>query len=143
MQVSFSIRLPVDAHSVPLVRGLCRQALEHLHVSTPVIHDITLALTEACANVIQHTATDEEYAVHVDIDGDHCEISVVDAGDGFDVDQATATAPESILEGDRGLFLVRTLVDTLHFHHEADGRHRVVLSKRLTTEPPLPLVTPT
>ena len=30
MNIEFSVRLPTDAQSVPLMRGLLRQALEHL-----------------------------------------------------------------------------------------------------------------
>ena len=53
MNIAFSVRLPVDAQSVPLVRGLLRQALEHLGGAASGIDDILLALTEACANVVQ------------------------------------------------------------------------------------------
>ena len=44
----------MDAQSVPLVRGLLRQALEHLGVAASGVDDILLALTEACANVVHH-----------------------------------------------------------------------------------------
>ena len=43
-----------------------------------------LALTEACANVVQHAGDAEEYQVDVAIDDLVCRISVVDDGDGFD-----------------------------------------------------------
>ena len=32
MKIEFTVRLPVDSHSVPFVRGLCRKALDHLKV---------------------------------------------------------------------------------------------------------------
>ena len=54
MNIAFSVRLPVDAQSVPLVRGLLRQALQHLGVVSDGIDDVLLALTEACANVVRH-----------------------------------------------------------------------------------------
>ena len=54
MNVDFSVRLPTDAESVPLVRGLLRQALQYLGVVPDRIEEIVLALTEACANVVQH-----------------------------------------------------------------------------------------
>ncbi len=34
---------------MPFIRGLYRQALEHLHVEGTVIDEIALAFTEACA----------------------------------------------------------------------------------------------
>ena len=54
MNIAFSVQLPVDAKSVPLVRGLLRQALEHIGVVENGIDELVLALTEACANVVQH-----------------------------------------------------------------------------------------
>ena len=68
------------------MRGLLRQALQYLGVVEDGIEEIVLALTEACANVVQHAGEHEEYQVDVAIDDDVCRISVVDDGDGFDVD---------------------------------------------------------
>ena len=138
MNVHFSVRLPTDAQSVPLVRGLLRQALQYLGVVEENIQEIVLALTEACANVVQHAADQEEYEVDVAIDDSLCRITVVDDGDGFDV--ATASAAPPTLEGGRGLVLMRALVDRLDFVQDADGRHRVTLEKRLVTSPRLRLL---
>ena len=138
MNVHFSVRLPTDAQSVPLVRGLLRQALQYLGVVEEGIQEIVLALTEACANVVQHAADQDEYEVDVAIDDVLCRITVVDDGDGFDVTTASAAPPT--IEGGRGLVLMRALVDRLDFVQDADGRHRVTLEKRLVTSPRLRLL---
>jgi len=138
VNVHFSVRLPTDAQSVPLVRGLLRQALQYLGVVEEGIQEIVLALTEACANVVQHAADQEEYEVDVAIDDARCRITVVDDGDGFDVTTASAAPPT--IEGGRGLVLMRALVDRLDFVQDADGRHRVTLEKRLVTSPRLRLL---
>ncbi len=139
MDISFSVRLPRDARSLPLMRGLLRQALEHLDVATPAIEEIVLALTEACANVVQHAGEHEEYQVDVAITDDTCRISVLDEGHGFDFD--SALAPEgSPLEAGRGLVLMKALVDDLKFVRAEDGRHRVELVKKLRTGPQLRLL---
>lgn len=139
MDISFSVRLPRDARSLPLMRGLMRQALEHLAVSTQTIEEIVLALTEACANVVQHAGQHEEYQVDVAITDDVCRVSVLDDGQGFDFEQASA-APGSPLENGRGLMLMQALVDDLEFVRSEDGRHRVELEKRLRAEPKLRLL---
>ena len=139
MDISFSVRLPRDARSLPLMRGLLRQALEHLSVATPAIEEIVLALTEACANVVQHAGEHDEYQVDVAITDDTCRISVLDEGHGFDFDSAVAPAG-SPLEAGRGLVLMKALVDDLQFVRAEDGRHRVELTKRLRTEPKLRLL---
>src|SRR4028118_591976 len=84
MDIAFTVHLPVDTGSVPFIRGLCRQALEHLDVERTVVDEISLALTEACANVVQHAGEHVLYEVAVSIDDRLCRISVVDDGEGFD-----------------------------------------------------------
>ena len=142
MDIAFTVHLPVDTGSVPFIRGLCRQALEHLRIEGTVIDEIALALTEACANVVQHAGEQGLYEVAVAIDDRLCRISVVDGGEGFD--PAALPAPDGLspLDEGRGLLLMQALVDSLDFRHEADGRHRVTLEKRLTPHRPLRLVDP-
>ena len=140
MNIDFSVRLPVDAQSLPLIRGLVRQTLQHLGVVAGGIDEVLLALSEACANVIQHAGELEEYQVDVSIDDDVCRISVLDDGGGFDVEAVSAEPPRSPLDGGRGLILMRALVDRLAFVQSEDGRHRVTLEKRLVTSPRLRLL---
>ncbi|MGY1697740.1 MULTISPECIES: ATP-binding protein [unclassified Geodermatophilus] len=139
MDISFTVRLPVDVDSVPFVRGLCRQALDHLHVDRPVVEETTLALTEACANVVQHAGAHAEYEVSVAIDTSLCRITVVDDGSGFDRAEAESRAG---LDGDggAGVRLMQALVDSLDFRRDAEGRHRVSLEKRLSSRPSLRLL---
>ncbi len=142
MDIAFTVRLPVDSNSVPFVRGLCRQAFEHLRVERAVVDEVTLALTEACANVVRHAADHADYEVQVAIDGTTCRISVFDDGGGFDPDALPQDRGDSPTDGGRGLLLMQALVDRLDFRHDPDGRHRVTLEKRLPSAPPLRLVDP-
>ena len=142
MDIAFTVHLPVDTGSVPFIRGLCRQALEHLDVERTVIDEISLALTEACANVVQHAGEHALYEVAVSIDDRQCRISVVDDGEGFDAAMLPQGDERTPLEDGRGLLLMQALVDRLDFRHESDGRHRVTLEKRLSPHPPLRLVDP-
>jgi anti-sigma regulatory factor (Ser/Thr protein kinase) len=131
VQIGFSVRLPVDAHSVPFIRGLCRQALEHLQVDQLSVHEIVLALSEACANVVQHAGPHDDYEVEIDIRDDVCRISVIDSGQGFDPAQVAGSGPRSVLDDGSGLLLMRSLVDDLDFRLDPDGRHRVTFEKHL------------
>jgi serine/threonine-protein kinase RsbW len=141
MDIAFTVTLPVDTDSVPFVRGLTRQALEHLGIGRPVIDEVTLALTEACANVVQHSGDHARYEVAVSIDDRQCRITVWDDGEGLDLKAAPAIAPgRARIEGGTGLLLMQALVDRLDFRHDTDGRHRVTLEKQLTSRPPLRLL---
>jgi anti-sigma regulatory factor (Ser/Thr protein kinase) len=139
MKIEFTVRLPVDSHSVPFARGLCRKALEHLQVGKDTVDEIVLALTEACANVVQHGGQRSDYEVAVRIDDDTCRISVWDEGGGFEVpDLSRPVDPHT--DGGAGLVLMQALVDELAFERDPDGRHRVTLEKRLTSRPALRLI---
>src|SRR3712207_8773634 len=67
VDIAFTVHLPVDTGSVPFIRGLCRQALVHLHVQDAVIDEIALALTEACANVVQDRKSTRLNSSHANI----------------------------------------------------------------------------
>jgi serine/threonine-protein kinase RsbW len=134
---SFSVRLPADADSVTFVRTVCRAALTHRRVEPAVIEDISLALTEACANVVQHAETADAFEVEVELGPQECRIVVRDEGVGFDLTAVQSSPPGSVLEGGRGIFLMRTLMDDLHFGPAPDGGHELVLRRRLVTSPPL------
>src|ERR687893_325055 len=103
--IAFTVHLPVDTDSVPFIRGLCRQALEHLRVETAVIDEIALALTEACANVVRHAGDHALYEVAVAIEDRVCRISVVDDGEGFDPAELSGRDGSSSLDEGRGLLL--------------------------------------
>ena len=139
MQIGLTVLLPVDAGSVPFIRGLCRQALEHLRIDRDIIDEITLALNEACANVVQHAGPHDDYEVRVDIDDERCRIQVTDQGEGFDPSLLVEQGPEGLLDGGSGLRLMRALVDTLQFEQDHEGRHRVTFIKRLAAAPARPL----
>ena len=139
MKIEFTVRLPVDSHSVPFARGLCRKALEHLKVGKDTVDEIVLALTEACANVVQHSGEGGDYEVAVRIDDDTCRISVWDEGGGFPLPDLSQPVDPTSDRG-AGLVLMRALVDELAFERDRDGRHRVTLEKRLTGRPALRVV---
>ncbi len=142
MDISFTVTLPVDTDSVPFVRGLCRSALQHLGIQGAVVDEITLALTEACANVVQHSGGHARYEVGVAIDDRRCRITVWDDGAGVDPEAAPTTlAGRDRADGGTGLLLMQALVDRLDFRHDPDGRHRVTLEKQLSGgRPPLRLL---
>jgi serine/threonine-protein kinase RsbW len=85
MHILFTLRLPSDARSVPVARGLCRDAMTRVGVHRSCIDDVALAVTEACANVTVHASGNgRSYEVQVEIDETWCHIRVVDTGPGPD-----------------------------------------------------------
>ena len=133
MDIRFSLCLPRDEVSVPVVRHLCGDALTSLGVAQGCVSDIELALTEACTNVLKHAAgTHEDYEVAVEVDESKCAIRVVDTGRGFDTEAWPDDRDGFPLEGGRGIELMRALVDDLHFVSRPHEGTAVYLEKSLT-----------
>ena len=96
-----------------------------------VIDDVTLALTEACANVVRHSGVDDEYEVRLSLEGTCCEISVVDTGRGFDSSSLTVAMAGSSEEQGRGLGLMKALVDDVRFESRPEAGTVVHLVKEI------------
>lgn len=136
MEIHFSLCLPRDEESVPVVRHICRDALGELGVARDCVGDVELAVTEACTNVLKHAAgTGDEYEVTVAIVEDDCVIRVIDSGTGFDHEAVVRdAAAEDGAESGRGVFLMAALVDNLKFTSKAEVGTVVHLEKKLQLE---------
>ena len=135
MEIVFSLCLPRDEASVPVVRRMSGGAMQRLGIEDDCAHDIELALTEACTNVLKHASNaDEQYDVTVEINEARCEIRVVDSGDGFD-HSSSDTGPDPQSEGGRGILLMRALVDRVDFASEPESGTIVHLVKTLAFRP--------
>ena len=135
MEIRYSLRLPRDVVTVPLVRTICRDAMNRLGVTLDCQGDVALALTEACANVVQHAGGDElEYEVQIEFAGGICHIRVLDKGQGIDLRDSGRT--ETILDQDsgRGIVLMRLMVDRIAFESRPEDGTIVHLQKRLELE---------
>jgi hypothetical protein len=73
-KVTLSLQLPRDRLSVPVTRHLVSAALQEVGVITEDIDDVELALTEACANVIDHSGPGDIYEVAVTVAPFACHI---------------------------------------------------------------------
>ncbi|MDQ1709552.1 MAG: serine/threonine-protein kinase RsbW [Frankiaceae bacterium] len=130
MHITLSLVLPRDESSIPVVRHICAKALDEICATGDTISDIEIALTEACANVVEHSGPGDDYGVDVTIDDSTCVIRVVDNGHGI---AAPDDEPPVDLtsEGGRGVRLMRALVDTVHFESKPQEGTVVSLEKRL------------
>jgi serine/threonine-protein kinase RsbW len=79
VEIKLVLSLPREAVSVPVSRQVLDGCLETLGVTPDTRADIALALSEACANVVQHAGSGEEYEVQVSARDRRCVIEVVNA----------------------------------------------------------------
>ena len=77
VEIKMVLYLPRDAASVPVSRQVLDGCLQTLGVTPDTRTDIALALSEACANVIQHAGPADEYEVLAMASNGRCVIEVV------------------------------------------------------------------
>jgi serine/threonine-protein kinase RsbW len=132
VNIVFSLNLPRDQASVPVVRTISRTALLGLGVGEDCVSDIEVALSEACTNVLKHVeGTDEAYEVKVEVNEKICEIKVIDTGAGFDHASKGTEHADPSAEGGRGIFLMRAMVDNIEFTSAPELGTVVRLTKNL------------
>lgn len=140
MEINFTLALPQDALSVPVVRRVLRTTMNSLGVLPDCVSDIEVALTEACTNVLNHAGDKDAYRVVARVVEDQCIIDVIDTGSGFDAVSRGLSDAESGAEDGRGIQLIRSLVDSVRFTQGHDDNGTVVhFEKRLGTTPDSPL----
>ena len=136
MSIWWSLHLRREAASVPLARRLLLGAMETAGVDPDISYDLSVALSEACANAVEHGGDavagrrSAAYRVTAYLDGEKCRIEVADSGPGFPVRRARRTAarrpgPAACAEHGRGLGLIEQLADHVHFRNRP-GRGAVV-----------------
>jgi serine/threonine-protein kinase RsbW len=115
MKLSLVLSLPRDAETVRLTRRVLDASLAALNVADEVRGDIILALGEACANVIEHADSSDEYEVRVQLTNTLCTVEVVDTGRGFDFTSLNQARTDQVTtaEHGRGLLIIDALAENL------------------------------
>jgi serine/threonine-protein kinase RsbW len=135
--MKFSLDLPRETLSIPVIRRILGDTLRELGVSEGCIADILVAISEACTNVVQHADSTSRYEVTVAIEDGQCVLKVVDRGQGFDDKSTKNVHPDS--ESGRGIKIMRALVDDVSFDSRPESGTVVYLQKRLSWRDESPL----
>lgn len=106
-QEPVSLRVPSSSEYVLLTRLVVSSVGEAADFAPEDIYDLKLAVTEAVTNVIRHAAVDSMRVDYRSLPG-VVEVTVTDAGGGFDVAELNREPDEA---GGFGLAVIRNLVD--------------------------------
>ena len=113
MSMWWSLHLRREAASVPLARRFLLGTMETAGVDPDISYDLSVALSEACANAVEHGGAQGEagtgltstggrqsgaacgqYRVTAYLDGEKCRIEVADSGPGFPARRTLRTAAQ-------------------------------------------------
>lgn len=112
-----SLRVPSQPEYALIARLVVSQVGQLAGFNSDDVYDLKLAVTEAATNVIRHAAV-EAFDIEYRARPGSVEITVTDAGGGFDVEELTG---DSGGEGGFGLAVVRSLVDEVIIDSTAEG----------------------
>lgn len=126
--------LPRDAASVPVSRQVLDGCLATLGVTSDTRTDIALALTEACANVIQHAGDGDQYEVKASTRDGCCVIEVVNTGNGTPIPPPSGPVSPTAEHG-RGLKIIDAVVDNVRLTGNGREGTTVHFEKILDWEP--------
>jgi serine/threonine-protein kinase RsbW len=131
MEISLSLNLPRDELSVPVARRIVDTSMRSVGVADGCVDDVTLALTEACTNVLKHSGPGDEYEVVVRMRDDTCAIEVRDVGRGFDFESLSSDEAGQEEERGRGVQIMKLLVDRVRFQSKPEAGSVVHMEKSL------------
>jgi serine/threonine-protein kinase RsbW len=131
MEISLVLNLPRDELSVPVARRIVDTSMRTVGVNDGCVDDVTLALTEACTNVLKHSGPGDVYEVRVALCDSVCSIEVADVGHGFDFATLDTDDASTEAERGRGIALMKMLVDRVRFQSKPQAGSVVHLEKQL------------
>jgi serine/threonine-protein kinase RsbW len=138
MRVQIALSLPTEEISVPLTRHVVSTALLTAGVRPACVHDVEVALSEACTNAVKHADDGVSYEVGINISDEQVTIDVIDSGSGFGKHQVSREEQHHEAEEGRGFALMHALSDLAVFDSLDTDGGSVHLTKRLQWLPGSP-----
>lgn len=136
-RVAIEVWIPSDVGYIERVVEMVRRQVAEMSFDVrQVMLNVPVALTEALSNaILRGNREDPAKRVHVraSVDARQLVMEVRDEGRGFDIDQCTRdpTRPENVEREDgRGLFLMRSLMDSVERYDEQGNVVRLTLNRR-------------
>lgn len=134
MHVEMTLNSKVELTN--LVHAVSDEFCRLAGIDEDAMMNLGLALREATVNAMKHGNKLSEHAlvrIIFHLNATRLLVTVKDQGEGFDFDEdVDPRLPENLDKtSGRGLFLMRTFVDSLQFHHEPGEGMAVSLIKKL------------
>jgi serine/threonine-protein kinase RsbW len=140
VEINMAVCLPRDAETVPLVRSAIAQTLRVFGADEDCVYEVSLAVSEACTNVVTHASGDDEYEVVIHVNESRCSIDVKDTGAGFDSSSLTDAMPSPDSARGRGVAIMRAVMDNVDLTSSPEAGTIVHLVRNLTVRKDSPLL---
>lgn len=140
MRLSMQLSLPTESRLLRKTRRAVAGYLEEYSGDADLVHDVLLAIDEACSNVIRHAypdASDQHvFTLTAMFSGDEVVIAVEDHGVGIDLTVVDDPTSVPYATSGRGLHIIRQLMTSVELAPAEGGGTRLLMRRRL--QPPVP-----
>ncbi len=131
---------PGRFESLPQISEFVSRAARSAGLNEKAVYAVQLAVDEACSNIIDHAYGGEDRGsmeCSVVVDDHGLTVILRDNGDPFDpqnVPSPQVNIPlEDLKQRGVGVFLMRKMVDELHYEYSPEGGNTLTLVKRKTS----------
>jgi serine/threonine-protein kinase RsbW len=140
-EIELEVVVPTQTRYLRLIGNLAEVLVRGMEEYTGdrdlLAYHLNLVLTEAMANAIQHASGDasgEKLKVSIRIDESNLYVLVYDHGKGFNLEEICTPDFDALEECGRGIFFIRSLMDSVDYHRCAGGnvlemRRKLTLGK--------------
>jgi serine/threonine-protein kinase RsbW len=104
-------------------------------LSDETLHDLKLALTEACTNSVRHAYQDGgegKVEIRYELEPDRLVVEVGDNGPGFELGASFENGESELAEGGLGIAIIRAVADEVEIGERRGGGSRLRFVKFLT-----------
>ncbi len=131
-----SVNLTIKSHPEELkqVRGLMTDILSKTSISKQKSQLITLAVNEACSNIIKHgyeNDYNQKIKITISLKTDICTISIIDNGIKFDINSIDQRDVSEIKPGGLGLHIIQEVMDIVEYSQTVQKFNKLTMVKKL------------
>lgn len=124
--------IPSKAEWVAVARLAVAAVANRLRFSIEEIEDVKLAVAEACTNCIQHASGSQQIQITCETEAHGLTVRVRDFGKGTSPEQIRSPrVPDERVSG-LGVFLIRSLMDSVEYDVHPEHGTNLVMTKRVT-----------
>lgn len=136
---NFQLHVPSSTDNLVMIREFVSRIGEKAGFDEKEVMKLSLAVDEACANVIEHAygedATKGDVRVKVTFDENNVIVEVIDTGRGFDPSQIPAKDVEQLVRerrsGGLGWRLIRSVMDEVQYQIVPGEKNELRMVKRI------------
>jgi len=134
MAQAIEIKIPSEPKFLKIVRASINYISEAMGFSPEDSNNITLAVDEACSNIIKHTycgATDQLIQVLIYLHHDRLEVILKDFGKKVNVKQIKSRELDDVRPGGLGVHLIKSVMDIVNYENCSELGNELQLVKYL------------